>query len=172
MSIYDTFTVCNVCDEATGLSLEAVFVRWLSSRRVIRALVFSRCLRGWRCFICLMKWTLHCACVVVSSPSFRPNVQSPPVAHKCDRCQTQIKFATFKVWSPRDMNDFSCAFLTFMNYTWGDMAIWMVVAVDLERFVAVWWPLQVSSYCCRVAPHSSPASSSASPSPKCAIDCL
>ena len=76
--------------------------------------------------------------------------QSPSIAHMHDCCQSQIKFATFKVWSPRDVNDFSCAFLTFMNYTWSDMAIWMVVAVDVERFVAVWWPLQVRSYC---SPH-------------------
>ena len=42
----------------------------------------------------------------------------------------------------RDLSGFWCKSQNVINYSSGDLAIWLKVAVTLDRFIVVWWPFQ------------------------------
>ena len=48
---------------------------------------------------------------------------------------------------PLESSDWVCKVAIFVNITAGDVGIWTVVAVSIDRFCAVWFPLKAKSIC-------------------------
>ncbi|KAL8559280.1 hypothetical protein ACOMHN_059971 [Nucella lapillus] len=48
-----------------------------------------------------------------------------------------------------DLTDFGCQFLYFIGHMTSIYANWLLVMMTVERFLAIWFPLKVSSWCTR-----------------------
>ena len=60
----------------------------------------------------------------------------------------------FRIWlrdltgiHPLDHNDIACKVLTFFGFVSSDFAVWLIVAVTVERYIAVCHPLKASRMC-------------------------
>ena len=49
--------------------------------------------------------------------------------------------------SIRNYSDFSCKIVNALGYTVSDLSVWLIIAVTVERFIAVCYPLKAATTC-------------------------
>lgn len=49
--------------------------------------------------------------------------------------------------SIRNYSDFSCKIVNALGYTVSDLSVWLIIAVTVERFIAVCYPLRAATTC-------------------------